>query len=131
VLEVRYSERDGIEVSGTPAELDAVRRAVSALGRTGGGQTAFKTSRAADPAPYDRVLKRLVVAVGRRAAKISLAGPEEMRVEGSPESLEAFASYFDFEPGAAAGNHAHFENYLGESDRWVSAGSIPLVISVR
>jgi hypothetical protein len=73
----------------------------------------------------------MLVAIGQSPAKVSLAGGDEMRVEGSPESLEAFTSYFDFEPDAAAGTHSHFEYYEFEGNRWVAPGSVPLVVSVR
>jgi hypothetical protein len=130
VLEIRYSEPDGIEVLGTVAELEAVRRGISALVRDEGTQLAFEAGHACDPSPYERVLTKMVVAIGQSPARVSLAG-DEMRVEGAPESLEAFTSYFDFEPDAAAGTHSHFEYYEFEGNRWVAPGSIPLVISVR
>ena len=131
MLEIRHSEREGIEVSGTVAELATVSQAVSALARAGGAQVSFEARRAYDPSPYDRLLTRLAIAVSPTPVKVSLAGAEEMRVEGTPESLEAFASYFDFEPDAAAGTHIHFEYHESEGNRWVAPGSMPLVVSVR
>jgi len=131
VLEIRYSALDGIEVSGTAAELEAVRQRISALAREGGAQIAFEAGHAFNPAPYEKALKRMVVATVRSPVRVSLAGEEEVRVEGESESLEAFASYFDFEPDAAAGTHSHFEYYEAEGGRWVAPDSLPLVISVR
>jgi hypothetical protein len=131
VLEIRSSERDGVEVSGTADELEAVRRGISALASGGGVPVAFEASQVVDPGPYERVLKRMVVARVPSPAKVSVAGAEEVRVEGSPESLEAFTSYFDFGPGAAAGTHSHFEYYEFEGNRWVAPDSLPLVVSAR
>ncbi len=114
MLEIRYSERDGFEVSGTAAELEAVGQAISALAREGGTRISFEASHAFNPSPYEKALKRMVVATGQSPARVSLAGGEEVRVEGGPGSLAAFASYFDFEPDAAAGAHSHFEYYEAE-----------------
>jgi hypothetical protein len=77
------------------------------------------------------MLKMMVVALGQSPAKVSVAGADEMRVEGSRESLEALTSYFDFGPDAAAGTHSHFEYYGFEGDRWVAPDTLPLVVSVR
>jgi hypothetical protein len=131
MLEIRRSNQNEVEISGTVDELRAVSRDISALVWSGNDQIAFEANPFINPAPYDAALKRMVIVQSRSPAKVSLASAEELRVEGSPESLEAFASYFDFEPGAAAGNHAHFEYYEHEGNRWVAPGSIPLVISVR
>ena len=111
--------------------MEAVRQGISALARGGGAQIAFEAGHGSDPAPYEKALKRMIVAIGQSPAKVSLAGGDEMRVEGSPESLEAFTAYFDFEPDAAAGVHSHFEHYEFEGNRWVAPGSVPLVVSVR
>ena len=111
--------------------LEVVKRGISALARGGGAPLAFEANRVFDPAPYERILKRMVVTLGQSPAKVSVAGADEMRVEGSPESLEAFTSYFDFGPDAAAGTHSHFEYYEFEGNRWVAPDSLPLVVSVR
>ncbi len=83
MLEIRYSALDGIEVSGTAAELKTVRQRISALAREGGTQIAFEAGRAFDSAPYEKALKRMVVATGQSPVRVSLAGEEEMRVEGN------------------------------------------------
>jgi len=131
MLEIRHSNQTEVEVSGAVDDLQAVNRGISALVQSRGAEIAFEANLSFNPVPYDAPLKRMVVVKGRGSAKVSIVDAGELRVEGSPESLEAFASFFDFELGAAAGNHAHFENYEGEGDKWVAVGSIPLVISMR
>ena len=131
MLEIRYSNQGEIEVSGMVEDLWAISQAMSDFVRGGGPQIVFEADPSCDPVPYDTILRRMVIARTESPVKVSLESAEEMRVEGSLESLEAFASFFDFELGAAAGNHAHFEYYEYEGNRWVAPGSIPLVISVR
>jgi hypothetical protein len=54
-------------------------------------------------------VKKFSLAKAKYPAKVSLIDGEEMRVEGSPESLRAFALYFEFEPDGSFGDHSHFE----------------------
>lgn len=129
MLEIRYSEQYWIEVSGTVAELEAVRQGIYDLARGAGTRVFFEAGRDFDPSPYEKSLKRMVIAIGESPVKVFLTGEDEMWVEGGPESLAAFASYFGLEPGAAAGTHSHFE--YDEGGWRVAAGSVPLVVSVR
>lgn len=131
MLEIRCSNQNEVEISGTANELQAVSRGILALVQSGHFQIAFEANPLINPAPYDTVLKRMVVAKGQNPAKASVVDSKELRVEGSLESLEAFASFFDFEPGAATGNHTHFEYYGHEDNRWVAPDSISIVISSR
>jgi hypothetical protein len=131
MLEIRCSDQIEIEILGTAEELRAVGRDISAFVESDNSQIVFEANPSCDPTPYNRVIRRMVVVKTQSAAAVSLKSTEEMRVEGSPESLNAFATFFDFEPNATAGNHIHFEYYEYEGNRWVAPSSIPLVIYVK
>lgn len=129
MIEIRYSAPNEIDISGTVDELQFVRREILKLAQSDSSQIAFEADAAIDPAPYDSALSSLIIIKGQCPTKVSLQNEKEIQVEGLPSCLEAFASFFDNEPEAAKGNHAHYEYY--EGNRWIAPDSIPLVISVK
>jgi hypothetical protein len=50
-------------------------------------------------------------------------------MRGGLRELNALASFFVFEPGAAAGAHSHYEYF--EGNEYVARESLPLVVSVE
>ena len=131
MLKISSSNQNDIEISGSALELSAIARDIFALLESDAETVVFNGSHSFDPSPYDSVVKKLSVAKGQNPANVSLIPGEEVRVEGSPESLKAFASFFEFEPDASVGDHSHFEYEDYEGNRFVSRGSIPVIISVR
>jgi hypothetical protein len=131
MLEIRYSNQDGIEISGSAALLNEIAQSIYQLLESVDDSIVFEAHRSFDPSPYDRVLSLLHILKGNQPAKALLINEVEVVVEGSVESLRAFASLFEFETNAAAGDHSHFEYEDYEGNRFVSRGSMPMVISVR
>ena len=129
MLEIRYSNQNGIEISGSASLLSEIARSVYDLLESDSESIVFQANQTIDPSPYSSVLKRLKIIKGDQPAIASIIG-EEVVVEGSIESLRAFASFFEFESDAAKNDHSHFEYEEYEGNRFVSRGSIPMVISV-
>ena len=131
MLKISSSNQSDIEISGSALTLNAISREILDLLESDQETIVFEGSQSFDPSPYDSVVKKLSVAKGQNPAMVSLIPGEEVRVEGSSESLRAFASFFEFEPDASVGDHSHFEYEDYEGNRFLSRGSIPVVISVR
>ena len=129
MLEIRYSAPYELDISGTADELRAVRRDILGLVKSGGARISFEADSAIDPTPYESALSKLVIEKGQGPTLVSLKSDGEVHVAGSSYCLEAFASFFDFEPDTARGAHSHHEYY--EGDEWIAPDSIPLVISVK
>jgi len=129
MLEIRYSAPYDLNISGTVDELQAVRREILALIKSGVSRISFGADSSFEPSPYDAALSKLVIVKGQCPTKVSLNNGGEIHVEGSPYCLEAFASFFDFKSDAGKGAHTHYEYYKG--NEWVAPDSIPLVISVK
>lgn len=89
----------------------------------------FETQPSIEPLPYDSALTKMVVAKGQSPTKVFLKDEEELHVEGSPDCLEAFASFFDFKPNVEKGVHSRYEYYEGNG--WIAPDSIPLVTCVK
>ena len=112
-----------LDLSGTPAELRAIGRAVAALGP--GERCRFEADAHADPAPYTRVLAALVVEASGGPVRVSVAG-QVLAASGSPDMLARFASFFVFSDADRPGTHAHHEWWDG--NEYIAADSRPLVI---
>jgi hypothetical protein len=109
MLKICSSKQNDIEIFGSSQTLNAVAKELFQFLESDSEALEFEASTSFDPSPYDSVVKKLSVIKGKKPAKVSLIDGEEMRVEGSPESLRAFASYFEFEPETTVGDHSHFE----------------------
>lgn len=129
MIEIRYSTPSDLEISGVPEELQFVRREILALLKSEVSQIVFEADSNVESAPYSSVLSKLVIAKGHCPTRVSLKNEKEIYVEGSPNYLEAFASFFDFKTNAGKGKHSHYEYYEGND--WIAPDSIPLVINVK
>lgn len=129
MLEIRYSAPHNLEISGTVGELQMARREILDLIESGAARITFAADSSIDPLPYDSALTKMVVVKGHSPTKVSLKNEEELHVEGSPDCLGAFASFFDFKPNVGKGVHSHYEYY--EGNEWIAPDSIPLVIGVK
>lgn len=131
MLEIRYSNQNDIEVSGSASLLSEIANSVYELLESDSESIVFQANPTIDPSPYSSVLKRLRIIKSDQPAMASIIDEEEVVVAGSVESLRAFASLFEFESDAAKNDHSHFEYEEYEGNRFVTRGSIPMVISVR
>jgi hypothetical protein len=129
MIEIRYSAPNELDISGTVDELQFMRREILDLIQSDAPQIAFEADSAIDAAPYNSALPKLIIRKGQSPTKVSLTNEREVHVEGSPDCLETFASFFDFELNAGKGVHSHHEYY--EGNEWIAPDSIPLVISVK
>jgi hypothetical protein len=128
MIEIRYTSPYELDIAGSPDELESIRRRILDLVETH-NEIALEADATIDPTPYETTLARMTIAEGRGPAKVTVCDEIELRVEGSREALETFASYFYFEPDAKKGAHAHYEYYGGND--LIDLESVPLVISVR
>ena len=129
MIEIRYSAPHYLDISGTVDELQLVRREIFDFIQSGVSDISFDADSGIDPTPYASSLSKLVIRKGQHQTKVSLMNGAEIHVEGSPNCLEAFASFFDFALSARKGEHLHYEYY--EGNEWVASDSMPLVISVK
>jgi hypothetical protein len=128
MIEIRYSPPNDLDVSGTVDELQTIRRRILDMTEAPASKIVLEANSAVDPTPYNSTLTRLSVQLSNGPAKVSV-WDEEVCVEGSREALEAFASFFNFEPDATERSHLHYEYYDG--NEWIDPGSVPLVIRVK
>jgi hypothetical protein len=108
MLEIRYSAPYDLDISGTVAELQMVRRAILDLIESDAAQISFTADSTIEPSPYDSLLSKLVIVKGNSPTKISLKNEKGVQAEGTPYCLEAFAAFFDFKPEAGRGTHSHY-----------------------
>lgn len=128
MLEIRFSEPNELELSGTVDELQTVRNATLELAQTTASEITFDCDASINPKPYNLALSKLIIRKSQLPTNVSLEN-DELCVEGSPQSLKAFASFLDFDANSNSGRHSHFEYY--EGNQWISPNSTPLVISVK
>ena len=119
----------GIDLAGTPAELRGVGRRINHFLGSPAPTDAIAADLAADPTPYDRALRELVVQKGEGPTRVRVTADGAMAVEGGPAALEVFAAHFAFRDDTPSGHHCHFEYFDGD-DR-IDPTSVPLVIRVR
>ena len=113
MLEIRYSAPYDLDISGTIDELQTVRREILTLIKSDASRISFGADSSIEPSRYNAALSKLVIVKGQCPTKVSLNNEGEIHVEGSPYCLEAFASFFDFNPDAGKGAHLHYEYYEG------------------
>jgi hypothetical protein len=128
MLEIRYSAPDSLDISASVDELCRVRLDILKMVQSGTRHNSFEADSTIHPAPYHYALSKLVILKRECPTRVSLQNEKEILVEGSPDCLEVFASFFEFEFDAEKGSHAHFE-YQGND--WITPDSIPLVICVK
>jgi hypothetical protein len=121
--------RSGVEIQGSVQALRLVEQALLDLVGSTAVQTEIAANNNADPAPYDHVLFKITVHKGSAPLNIVVCDDATLRIEGSGESLEAFALYFVFPQTAGSGGHTHFEFHEGND--WIAPTCEPVVISVK
>jgi hypothetical protein len=129
MIEIRYTDPEGFDISGTGRELQAIRQGIFDLLSSEKETFIIEAATGYDPAPYDEVFSRMVIRKGAGPTKASIFSEKELLVEGRTECLSAFASFFNFEPGDREGLHTHHEYFEGND--WIAPDSIPLVIGIQ
>src|SRR2546423_8498146 len=110
MIEIRYTAPFDLDISGTVAELQAVRRTILNLIESDLDQVSFAADSSVEPSPYDSALAKLVVVKGQCPPKASVKNEKEVHVEGAAYCLEAFASFLAFKPEAGTGVHSPYEH---------------------
>jgi hypothetical protein len=126
MLEIRYSAPCSLELAASVKELRNLRQDILELVGSDAKEKTFAADPSIRPATFDAALSTLIIAKSDGPTRVSLRGEGAVLIEGSLNCLEAFASFFDFEPDAEKATHRHFEYY--ESNEWIAPDSLPLVI---
>jgi hypothetical protein len=127
MLAIRFADGEECDITATPAELRAIAKVILQLASSGHGSHSFPGDVSASPKPYDRLLNRVTVSATAGPVCATVAG-DNLQIEGGPEFLKAFASFFDFDDQTPPGHHHHHEYWEGNTH--VSPHSVPLVIGV-
>ena len=117
---------DQLDISGPPAELNAVAAAIERLAP--GDRVSIPAGYTADPRPYARCLASLDLHVSTGPVRVAVEGTRAV-VTGRLPMLRTFASYFQFEEGPTPGTHGHHEWF--EGNEYLARGSVPVVVGVR
>ncbi len=128
MIEIRYSENE-LDISGTVDELQEVRQRILAFLNSNAPSLIIEASPDFDPHPYLLTIPQMVIEKGQCPTRVSVVNKNEVNIKGSPESLEAFESFFGFDSNARSGDHLHCEYYDG--NEWIAQDSVPLVISIK
>jgi hypothetical protein len=117
-----------LDISGSPAELDAVAARIERLA-DGGGSLSVDADATADPGPYKRCLAALEVRATADGGPVRVAvSGDRVVVTGGSEMMRGFASFFGFNADDTRGAHHHHDWF--EGNPYVAQGSAPLVVSV-
>jgi hypothetical protein len=127
MLVIRFADREGCSITATPAELGEIAKTISQIASSGHGSHSFSGDVSASPTPHERLLGQITISVGVGPV-CATVNDDALTIEGGPEFLKAFASFFDFDDQTPSGHHHHHEYWEGNTD--VSPNSIPLVIGV-
>lgn len=127
MLCIRYSQREGCEVSGSPADLRGVATTIERLCHSGSGSVTLPADAFQSAHPYDRTLTDLTLGI---AAGLLCASVHDtvLDIAGSQDCLATFASFFSFDESTPENYHCHHEYFEGSPG--ISPASTPLVICV-
>jgi hypothetical protein len=117
-----------VEISGTVKDLHAFKARVLAFLQSGDTVMAVDADPAFDPRPHDRVIPRMEIAKTEGPTKISTDEKSVLRVDGAPENIRRFMSWFDVPEDAFPGWHGHYDNL--DAGPYVAQDSLPTVVGV-
>jgi hypothetical protein len=127
---VRISwEPNGVDVSGSLAELAEVARQVKNAAVTAALAAELPADATGSAAPYVRYLNSVRIIAGRGPVCITEHPGGILNITGGPKELGALASFFVFEADATPGAHSHYEYFPG--NEYVAPESLPLVVSLE
>jgi hypothetical protein len=129
MIEIRFSEGQDIELSGTLAELEELREVVLELLDGELSEVRVEADQMIDPAPWDSIGYGTIIRRAGDAARISIDSASRLIIEASGENLDNFASFLSFDETTDSGSHSHFEYYDGND--FIEPDSIPLILSVK
>lgn len=124
MIRIRHADGEA-EISGTVPALRAIAEQLKAI--TDGEVKSFTADTTGSPAPYDRYLSALEVRAGDGTVRVNHEG-DALVVTGSPDRLDALASWFWFSEHARRGHHSHYEHSTNPD---VAEDALPLVIAVE
>ncbi|MEH2106268.1 Imm32 family immunity protein [Nostoc sp.] len=130
MIHIRFSDNHyggEIDLSGTPGDLRSIGQSILELLQVQDVQV-YIPANEVDPAPYDSCLNSLLIRKSDYFIKVMVAG-SSLKIEGTPEKLEVFADWFNFDNSTESGYHHHFDYY--EGNEWLDPTSVSLVISVQ
>jgi hypothetical protein len=129
MIRIRYSAPNDLEISGSAADLEVIRHGLLGfLALPTQHEIQFEADIQFDPQPYTSTIPKLIIRKGQEPAKIT-AKNYSVQVAGSIDSLDAFASFLNFESTAIPGSHAHYEYY--DDNPYISPDSVPLVVAIE
>jgi hypothetical protein len=127
MIEIRATQ-DEADLSGSVEDLRGLREAILRLIDSSDRTLVVAASSSLDPSPYAFALPKLMVVRSSGPSQVQVENQQVLIVSGADENLARFASWFDFDPEATVGVHAHFEHLPGNP--YVAHDSLPLIVSV-
>lgn len=124
MIQIRAADGEA-DLEGTPEDLQHIRAAILRLVSSSGSSVSFQACAMSDPTPYRRMLPGLHIVRTTGPMRVAISHDRMLVLSGSDESLDRFASWFDF----AAVTHKHHEYFPGNA--YIAADSVRLVISAR
>jgi hypothetical protein len=129
MIRIRYSAPSDLEISGSAADLETIRHGLlGLLVLPAQHEIQFEADTQCDPRPYMNVIPKLIIRKGQGPTRVT-AENYSVQIAGSIDSLDAFASFLDFESTAIPGSHTHYEYY--DDNPYISPDSVPLVIAIE
>ncbi len=127
-VEIRFSSNGELDISGSTPALRKIGQSMLDLINDKDRLNCVIEARIVDPAPYDNCLSYVSISKSETLTKVSVVG-NYLQIEGDTESLERFATWFDFDDDTWSGYHHHFDYWEGNS--YVDPDSMSLVIMVK
>jgi len=129
VIEIRYTQGHGVEISGSAEELAYARRTVLAMLELGKPSVGIQAGFACDPAPFETALHLLVFKRGDGPLRRYVVGRRALVVEGSAESLARFAGRLALVGGTRAAGGREMPSSSGPT--WVAPDALPASLVLR
>ena len=127
-VEIRSSNSGETEISGSTTALRKISQSMLDLISDRGRVNCVIEGVMVDPDPYDVCLSYVLISKSNTLTKVSVVG-NYLQIEGDYNSLEYFATWFDFEDDTWSGYHNHFDYW--EGNEYVDPDSMSLVIMVK
>lgn len=130
-MRIRYTPPNDLCISGSVAELQAVRGQLLQLAQDPGAPDTVRLDLPTDgdPTPYAQWLGELLIASGVGPVRVAVIEERRLEIIAAPELLAVFASFWDFAPDSASGLHNHHE--YDDGSETIAPDSLPLVIQVE
>ena len=126
MIRIRHFRGHGVRLDGTAGELEALRQELLALADAGKGSLAVGGEAGFDPAPWESVIPKAVVSVGRGASLVEVRDGVELGITASPDNLRRLAALLDVPEDAQHGWHTHYKYF--EGTEYILPESEPLLI---